>query len=225
MAKSRGVPRGHLRINSFTAFATHQLAPALPEFLRRYPDITIDLSVTDRIIDHVEDPADVTIRSGRIEDTLLSARKIAEIERMICAAPSYLARRGVPRSPADLAKHSCVSIAVPGARRWPFRGRNGIEYFEIAPSATTDNGEVLLQLALDGAGIVRLADLLIGKSIQQGKLVPVLTDVHYVERLPLSALYLAGRHRLPKVRVFIDFLVERFASAPWRSKTMSAIGT
>jgi DNA-binding transcriptional LysR family regulator len=216
VAKSRGVPRGHLRINSFTAFATHQLAPMLPEFLRRYPDITIDLSVTDRIVDPGDEPADVTIRAGRIEDTLLTARKIGEIERMICAAPSYLERRGVPRSPADLAKHSCILIAVPGARRWPFHGRNGIEYFEVAPSVTTDNAEVLLQLALDGAGIVRLADLLVGKSIQQGQLVRLLTDVHYVERLPLSALYLAGRHRLPKVRVFIDFLLERFASGPWR---------
>ena len=92
----------------------------------------------------------MTIRAGRIEDTLLTARKIGEIERMICAAPSYLERRGVPRSPADLAKHSCILIAVPGARHWPFQGRNGIEYFEITPSATTDNGEVLLQLALEG---------------------------------------------------------------------------
>ena len=222
VAKSRGSPRGHLRINTFTAFATHQLAPVLPEFLKRYPDIKVELSVTDRIVDPVEEPADVTIRSGRIDDMPLSARKIAEIERTICAAPSYLAQRGVPRMPADLAKHSCIVIAVPAANRWPFRARDGIEHIEIAPSVTTDNGEVLLQLALDGAGIARLADLLVGEPIRRGKLVPVLTDVHHVERVPLSALYLAGRHRLPKVRVFLDFLVEQFTSAPWRVSAAAA---
>jgi DNA-binding transcriptional LysR family regulator len=216
VAKARSAPRGQLRVNSLTVFATHQLAPALPEFLKRYPDLKIDLAVTDRVVDPVEEPADVMIRSGRLDDMALSARKIADIERSICAAPSYLAQHGVPRTPADLAKHRCIVIAFPEAHRWPFRGRDGVEHAEIAPSVTTDNGEVLLQLALDGVGIVRLSDLLVGESIREGRLVPVLTDVHHVEPIPLSALYLAGRHRLPKVRVFLDFLIERFAGAPWR---------
>ena len=112
VARSRAAPRGHLHVNTSNAFATHQLAPVLPAFLVRYPDITVELSVTDRVVDLVEDYADVTIRAGRIPDTTLSARKIAEVARVICAAPSYLAQYGTPRVPADLAKHVCISLAV-----------------------------------------------------------------------------------------------------------------
>jgi DNA-binding transcriptional LysR family regulator len=216
VARSRGAPRGHLHVNTSIAFAVHQLAPALPEFLMRYPEIKVELSVTDRIIDLVEDHCDVTIRAGRVLDTTLTARKIADFERVTCAAPSYLARHGIPRSPTDLANHVCIVMAIPASRRWPFRTRDGVDYPEIAPRVTTDNGETALRLALEGGGIVRLSTMMLAEPIHRGLLVPLLTDFHHAEPLPLSALYLAGRHRLPKVRVFLDFLVERFAGAPWR---------
>ena len=215
VARSRGSPRGRLHVNTSIAFAVHQLAPALPEFLTRYPDIQVDLSITDRVVDLVEEHADVTIRNGRIVDMALAARKIADFERVICAAPSYLSRHSMPNSPADLAKHVCIAMKTTSIR-WPFRMGDGIEHVEITPRVTTDNGEAALQLALDGGGIVRLSDMMLGKPISRGLLVPLLADIHYSEPLPVSALYLAGRHRLPKVRVFLDFLVERFASAPWR---------
>jgi DNA-binding transcriptional LysR family regulator len=216
VAKSRGAPRGRLRINTSNGFGVHQLAPALPEFLARYPDIEVELSITDRIVDLAADHADVTIRAGRIADVALTARKIAEFERTICAAPSYLARHGVPRTPADLARHVCILAAFQTPSHWRFRTRDGIEDLEITPRLTCDSGDVALRLALEGAGIVRLADVIVGGPIRSGRLVALLTDVHHAEPLPLSALYLAGRHRLPKVRVFLDFLVERFAGAPWR---------
>jgi DNA-binding transcriptional LysR family regulator len=215
VTRSRGSPRGRLHVHTSNAFGVHQLAPALPEFLMRYPDIEVELSITDRIVDLVGERADVAIRGGLIADTLLSARKIGEFERTICAAPSYLARRGVPRTPAELASHVCV-VAAPMPSRWPFRTRTGLDLVEIMPRVTTDNGEAALRLALGGAGIARLADVIIGEPIRSGLLVPLLTDVHHTELLPLSAIYLAGRHRLPKLRVFLDFLVEQFASAPWR---------
>jgi DNA-binding transcriptional LysR family regulator len=103
--------------------------------------------------------------------------------------------------------------------RWTFRARDGVDGVEILPRVTTDNAEVALRLALEGAGIVPLGDVVVGEPINRGLLVPLLTDVHHSEPLPLSALYLAGRHRLPKVRVFLDFLIDRFGSAPWRIKT------
>jgi DNA-binding transcriptional LysR family regulator len=217
VAKFRGSPRGCLHVNAGHAFGVQQLAPALPEFLARYPDLKIELSVADRVIDLVEEQVDVAIRAGRIVDTSLIACKIAEFERTICAAPSYLARHGTPRTPADLANHICI-VAGPTLGRWPFCTHDGIDIVEISPRVTTDNVDAALRLALHGAGIVRLGDLILGDPIQRGVLVPLLTDVHHVEPLPLSALYLAGRHRLPKVRVFLDFLVERFACAPWRTK-------
>jgi DNA-binding transcriptional LysR family regulator len=216
VAKVRGAPRGRLHINTSHGFGVHQLAAALPDFLTRYPDIAIELSLTDRMVDLVADHADITIRAGRVADVTLAARKIAELERTICAAPSYLARHGTPRTPADLAKHTCIVMTFQSPSQWVFDTRDGTENIEIAPRLVTDSGDATLRLALEGAGIVRLADVIVGDPIRRGLLVPVLTDVHHVERLPLTALYLAGRHRLPKVRVFLDFLVERFSHAPWR---------
>ncbi len=216
VARLRAVPRGHLHVSTSTGFAVHQLVPALPEFLSRYPEIQLELTVTDRVVDLVSEHADVTIRTGPLIDTSLTARKIADYERTICASPSYLQRCGSPRVPADLATHSCIAFSVPTARRWPFDTRDGVVDAEIVPNVMTDSSDTVLQLALDGVGIARLGDIMVGEPIRQGRLVPLLTDVHHIQSVPISALYLAGRHRLPKVRVFLDFLVERFASAPWR---------
>ena len=213
--RSRGAPRGRLHVNASIAFAAHQLAPALPEFLTRYPDIQVDLSITDRVVDLVEEHADVTIRNGPIGELALAARKIGEFERVICAAPSYLSQHGIPRTPRDLKNHVCIMMKTT-SNRWPFHQGGNIEHLDILPRVTSDNGEAALRLALDGGGIVRLSDMMVGGPIRRGLLVPLLMDAHHAEPLPVSALYLAGRHRLPKVRVFLDFLVERFRSAPWR---------
>lgn len=215
VAKLRGAPRGHLRVNTSIGFGVHQLAPALPDFLTRYPEIEVELSLTDRIVDLVSEQADMTIRAGRIVDTTLTARKLADFTRTICASPSYLARCGVPSSPADLTKHSCILMAFQTPNRWAFRARGKMEDIEITPRVMTDNSEAALRLALEGAGIVRLSDIMVAEPIRRGLLVPLLADAHYAEPVALSALYLAGRHRLPKVRVFLDFLIERFSSAPW----------
>jgi DNA-binding transcriptional LysR family regulator len=212
--KSRGAPRGRLSINTSNAFGFHQLVPALPDFLQRYSEIEVELSFADRAVDLVTEHADVAIRAGQINELSLRARKFAEFERIICAAPSYLERRGVPRKPADLAKHVCIVAVL--SSPWPFHTREGTEAVKILPRVTSDNGEAALQLALDGVGIVRLADVIVGEAIRRGRLVPLLTDVHKRELLPLSAVYAPGRHRSPKVSVFLDFLVERFGSAPWR---------
>jgi DNA-binding transcriptional LysR family regulator len=216
VARSRTAPGGKLRINTSIAFATYQLAPSLAEFIARYPNITVELSVTDRVVDLVEDHADVTIRGGRIPETTLSALRIADFQRVICASPEYLEQHGTPHVPLDLASHICISLAAADTMRWPFRCSKGIEQVQIIPRLTSDNGDVALQLALSGAGIVRLAELLVGEPIRRGELVPLLTDVHNAEPIALTAIYLAGKYRLPKVRVFLDFLTEKFSLAPWR---------
>jgi DNA-binding transcriptional LysR family regulator len=223
VAKSRSSPRGRLHVNTNTGFGVHQLAPALPEFLMRYPDIEVELSITDRLVDLVAEHADVTIRAGHIGDMALTARKIVDFERTICAAPAYLKQHDVPRTPTDLANHICILIAAQTSNCWPFRTRDRIEDVEIVPRVTSDNADVALGLAIEGGGIVRLSDIIVGEPIRRGLLVPLLTDLHHVEPLPLNALYLAGRHRLPKVRVFLDFLVERFGSAPWRVKAHKTV--
>jgi DNA-binding transcriptional LysR family regulator len=213
--QARGAPRGILRINSGTAFGLHQLAPALADFLARYPEIDVDLSITDRLVDLIEEQADIAVRSGHIPEGPLIQRKIADLQRVICAAPGYLERRGTPKVAADLKNHDCIVVAGPGLSRWPFKTRSGIDVVDVRPRVTTDNAEAALRLAIEGAGIIRLSDVIVGSPLRDRQLVALLTDSHHVEPFPLAAIYPAGRQRLPRVAVFIDFLVERFGKAPW----------
>ena len=217
VARFRERPQGKLRVNVGTAFGTYQLVPALPGFLERYPDIEVEITMTDRVVDLVEDGADVGIRSGHLSDSSLVARRICEMERVICASPAYLQRHGVPRKPGELLRHNCLVIAnTPSLRRWPFNQPDGVRNIEVAGNIAANNADTLLQLALLGAGIIRLADVIVGEAIAQGRLKPVLAHVHHVEPLPLHAVFPQGRHRSPRVAAFVDFLVEQFAGAPWR---------
>jgi DNA-binding transcriptional LysR family regulator len=210
-------PRGRLRVTCVTAFALHQLMPALPEFFAACPEVELELAVTDRVVDLLAQNADVGIRTGSIDDGSLVARRIAEVRRGLYAAPSYLARRGTPRSPDELRTHDCIVLShIPSSHRWPFRDHGRAQAIDIASRIVVDSGEAALRLAVAGGGIARLADLIVAEAVRRGELVPVLADAHVVEPVPLSAVYPHGRHRMPKVRAFLDFLVARFARAPWR---------
>ncbi len=216
VARVRGAPRGKLRINSGTAFGLHQLTLALPDFLARYPEIDIELSITDRLVDLIEEQTDIAVRSGHIPEGPFVQRKLADLQRVICAAPSYLKRRGTPQSADDLKAHDCIVVAGPGLSRWPFKTRAGIDVVAVRPRVITDNAEAALRMAIEGGGIIRLSDVIVGDPLQTGKLVPLLTATHHVEPFPLAAIYPTGRNRLPRVAVFIEFLRERFGHAPWR---------
>jgi DNA-binding transcriptional LysR family regulator len=224
VARVRGAPRGKLRINAGTAFGLHQLAPALADFLARYPEIDIDLSITDRLVDLIEEQSDIAVRSGHIPEGPFVQRKLADLQRVICAAPAYLAARGTPRTASDLKDHDCIVVAGPGLNRWPFKTRSGTEIVEVRPRVTTDDAEAALRLAIEGAGIVRLSDVIVGGPLRDGGLVALLTDVHHVEPFPLAAIYPTGRHRLPRVAVFLEFLHERFGHSPWRLPQIPAPG-
>jgi DNA-binding transcriptional LysR family regulator len=220
VARFRKRPGGLLRVNVGVAFGMHQLAFALPDFLARYPDMKIDLTVTDRIIDLIEEGADLAIRTGTLADSSLVARKICDLQRVICASPRYLKRHGAPRRPEDLLKHNCITISGhPELKHWPFESTGSpraVRTIEVAGNAVVNNAESVLQLGLLGVGIIRLADVIVGDAIRKGKLVALLTASHHVEPLPLQAVYPYGHHRSPKVAAFVDFLLERFADAPWR---------
>lgn len=220
-------PRGRVRMTVGTAFATYALVPALPEFMARYPEISLDLVVTDRTLDLVEAGADLAIRVGPLGDAHLAARRIGDLERVISAAPEYLARYGVPKVPEDLARHNCLTLAgIPGQAEWPFRDPAGVRAVAVKGNITVNNAETLFELALQGLGVIRLSDIIVGPAINTGRLVPVLTDVHQPEPLPLHAVYLPFRHRPPKVGALIDFLVEKFASVPWRfAQPVAVAGT
>lgn len=218
VARFRAQPRGLLRINVGTAFGMHQLAPALPEFLARHPEMQVELTVTDRVVDLIEEGADLGIRLGALADSSLVARKICDLERVVCAAPAYLQRHGAPRRAEDLLRHNCLNITYsPALRRWPFATRDGVRHVEVSGNVSANTAESLLQLALLGVGIIRLSDAIVGQPIRDGRLVALLQEVHHAEPLPLHAVYPQGRHRSPRVAAMIDFLVERFGDAPWRA--------
>jgi DNA-binding transcriptional LysR family regulator len=215
--EGQGQPSGRLRVNTGTAFLVHQLARVLPDFLARFPDIHLDLTVSDHMVDLVAEGADIAIRTGAVGDDRLVARRFAEIRRVICASPAYLERWGTPLEPSDLAGHCCINVASsPSLSLWPFDVGGRSEVVETRGSVSADNVAGILALGLAGAGIVRLANLVVADAVRDGRLVPLLSNRHVADPTPISLVFPPGRQRLPRVRVFIDFIAERFKGSPWQ---------
>jgi DNA-binding transcriptional LysR family regulator len=195
----------------------HQLAPAIPRFQARHPAVAIDITISDERLDMMQEGVDLAIRIGPLEESSLVARRICNLERVICASPDYLARHGTPRTPDELQRHNCLWMtSLPALRRWPFDTDDGIRVVHVDGNVVTNNAETVLQLAVAGVGVTRLSDVVVADAIRAGSLVPILTDWHHVEPVPLFATYPSGRNLSPKVRAMVDFLVEEFGSAPWR---------
>ena len=212
-------PRGLLRLHCGSAFGMHQFTPAIPRFLERYPDIALDLTINDQPPSLAEDSYDLAIRIGALDESSTVARRICNVERVICAAPAYLEKYGTPQTPDDLQRHNCLWItSLPALRRWPFDTDDGIRVVPISGNVVANNAETVLQMAVAGIGITRLTDVIVGDALRRGALVPILTDWHHVEPIPLFATYPSGRHLSPKVRAAVDFLVEQFGGAPWRHR-------
>ncbi|MDZ4255304.1 MAG: LysR family transcriptional regulator [Sulfuritalea sp.] len=217
VAEAGASPRGLLRLSSGSTFGTHQLAPAIPRFLELHPAVEIDITISDQPLGAMQEGMDLAIRIGPLVESSLVARRICNLERVICAAPAYLERHGTPRTPDDLQQHNCLWItSLPALRRWPFDTDDGIRVVHVDGNVATNNAETVLQLVLAGVGITRLSDVVVAESIRKGTLVPILADWHHVEPVPLFATYPSGRNLSPKVRAMVDFLVAEFGSAPWR---------
>ena len=218
VASARLSPRGHLRVHAFPVVAVHHLVPVLPDFLKRYPQITFDFLVTNRIVDILGENVDISLRMGALDDSALVARKIVDLRRIVCASPGYLARHGRPVRPADLAHHSCLTLSRnPGAATWPFRFNGELVQIDVKGTVSADSADMLLGLAIEGAGILRISEHVVAEAIEKGQLEPLLQNVQDPEKYPLWGLLPPGRHQAPKVRAFLDFLIERLGSAPWRA--------
>ena len=215
-----GQPSGRLRMVVGLSFGTYALVPSLPEFLARYPAIDLDLVMGERAVDPSESGADLSIRLGALADSSLIARRICDVERVICAAPAYIASHGMPRDPQALDRHDCLTLAdAPELARWPFTvdGKPLVVDVRGRGRITANNAETLLELAVLGQGIVRLPDVIVGPALRDGRLVALFADTHLAEPVPVHAIYPYTRQRPPKVGAMIDFLVEKFADAPWRT--------
>ncbi len=165
-----------------------QLAPALADFLVRYPHITFDFMVTNRSVDLVGENVDVSLRMGPLEDSGLVSRKIVDLCRIVCASPGYLARHGRPAEPADLVRHACLTLSRnPGSASWPFRIDGKLTRIDVKGPVSADSADMLLQLAIGGAGILRLSEHVVARSIREGLLQPLLQDAQDPETYPLFA--------------------------------------
>ena len=217
VASSRTSPRGLLRVLVPPIVAVDYLAPVLPLFLVRHPRIAFDFIITNRAVDLIGENVDVALRTGDLCDSSLVARKITDLTRIICASPRYLARHGRPRVPFELALHPCLTIShIPDSSLWRFRVNGQIIPVRVKGPVSADSADVLVRLAIAGVGIVCLGEIAVARPIQEGLLEPLLEETHEPQRYPLWAVTTPGRQRAVKVKAFLDFLIERFARAPWR---------
>jgi DNA-binding transcriptional LysR family regulator len=209
-------PRGTLRVNAPLSFGIREIAPLVAEFAERFPALTIDIGLNDRVIDLVEEGWDLAIRIGRLQDSSLVARKLAPIRVLLCAAPAYLQAHGTPHTVADLARHNCLGYSLPNAAsagRWAF-GRNGDVVVAVKGTLRANNGDALRAAALAGLGLVYQPSFLFADDLRRGDLVPVTLDHPTFQYANAYAVYSPDRYVPAKVRVFIDFLAERWAGEP-----------
>jgi DNA-binding transcriptional LysR family regulator len=210
-----GVIRGRLAVNASVPFGTHLVVPALPSFQAQHPGIIVDVSFTDDVVNMLAQKADVAIRVGNLPDSALVARKLGQSRRVVCAAPSYVAKRGAPRTPHQLRDHDCLTFNFRRSRSgWPFREDGRDIDFPISGSIQTNNGETMRQLVLAGLGIARLGLWHVAELIARGDLVVLLEDYNPGEVELIHAIHVGGGHVPRRVRAFIDHMVAYVGSSP-----------
>jgi DNA-binding transcriptional LysR family regulator len=205
-------PSGRLRVSAPSLMGRLLVAPLLPDFLRLHPAVSVDLLLVDRPVHLLEEDIHAALRIGRLPDSQLIARKLAELTMVICAAPSYLQRRGTPATPADLRDHDCLVFSdTPGAGEWRFRGPDGIDStIRLDARLWINSLDALVAAAKDGAGLVRVPSWQVTHDIAAGRLVRVLDGFE----LPASPVHLVmppARLGAPRTRAFVDFLAARWS--------------
>lgn len=210
VAALQGAPRGTLRVSAPVSFGTRHLAPLLPAFLAERPEMRVDLQLGDAFVDLIRDRFDLVVRIREPEDSSLVARKLATIRRVAVAAPAYLRERAAPKTPAALREHAClVYTGSESPELWRF-GRAGVR---VRGRLRSNDGDVLREAALAGAGVAFLPTFLVGEDIARGRLVHLL-PAYVDERLRLHALHARREGMAPKVRAFLDFLDARLCRQP-----------
>ena len=212
MPRCCATPRGLLRVNAPMSFGTLQLGPAIADFMADYPELQIHLVLSDDQVDPTQGGHDVTLRIADLESSSLIARKIVGIDRVLCASPAYLAEHGTPSTPAELRKHSLLTYGfLLTGNQWKLTGADGDHWIQPGWTLCANNAEVLRDAAIAGRGVALLPTFIAGDALRDGALVGFL-DTYKAPPLSLYAIYPPTRHLAVKVRLFIDFLVARFAA-------------
>lgn len=219
VSRSDSAPRGTLRVSCGVSFGKYQISPLMPEFLSRYPGLSVELETSDSLVDLVEEGVDVAVRFGSLSDSSMVARFLAGSRRSIVAAPSYLERHGEPTHPRELGDHNCLAFSHQvHLNEWRFKGEEGEIPVQAQGNFRANNGETVFEMALAGLGIARLARWLVEPEIRAGRLKMILQDYYRDVTVPINAIYPTRRHLSPKVRAYVDFLVEKFTPVPpWES--------
>jgi DNA-binding transcriptional LysR family regulator len=201
-------PRGKLRVATSVAFGSYSLASAVVRFMKKYPDVTLELMLSDRMVDLLEEGIDATIRVGALTDSTMMSRSLSPYTGVVCAAPRYLAERGTPTHPRDLVDHEC--LRYPGwaeGQRWTFFGPEGEIQVDVKCRLTINSAFGILYAALAGAGIVLMRDELLAEHIAAGRL-RVLLPNYKTQSRERHIVWLKNRKMTPKLRAFIDFIAE-----------------
>lgn len=209
-------PSGCLRIAAPASFGRMHLLPALNGFFAQYPNLKIDLKLSDTIIDLVEGGFDIAIRNSALKDSSLIARKLASDTRILCASPDYIAQFGEPESPSELSQHNCITLF--GLDNWLFKTANGQENIKVKGSFRTDNGEAIRDACINGLGITVNSNWSAYQQLSNGELVHVLKDFPLIAHTDIWAVYPSSRLLAPKVRAFIDYFSEYFGDMPYWDK-------
>jgi len=210
VGQSAAAPRGTLKLTCSNGLAQKWVVPAIARFVERYPEVSFDLVVADRLIDLVDEGFDLAIRAGRIGSDQLIVRRLGTMELLVCAAPSYLARRSTPATAADLSRHSTLSYAyasTPGV--WRLSGPHGEEEVRVGGKLHANSGEALIAAAIAGLGVVCEPDFMLAPALADGRLVRLLPQ-YTAARSDIWAAYPSRRHLSQKVRLFVDSMVQAF---------------
>lgn len=216
VSKLQGAPRGKLKVSSSTAFGAMQLPRIVRDLSANYPDLEIELVLEDRHIDLVREGIDVAIRiTGEAPDSGLVYRRLGPNRQVVCASPEYIARRGLPRTPADLASHDCIAHSARSTpRTWHLTGPDGGQIsVPINGRSTINSALAVRQAALEGIGIIELNSYLVGDDIVAGRLVRLLPQ-YQPKELYFYAIYAERRFLAPKIRVFVDAMLARISPEP-----------
>ena len=206
LGQAGDAPRGLLRLSAPTSFGVRHLGGAIASFSTRHPALRVDLGLSDRVVDVIEEGWDVAIRIAKLVDSSLVARRISQTRIVACASPGYLQTAGVPGPLADLAGHRCLAYTYASQGDvWEASGSAGEESIRIAWAVRANNGDLLRAAALDGAGIALLPTFIVGPDLAAGRLVEVLGDYRF-GMLGIHAVYPHRRHLSPKVRALVDHL-------------------
>lgn len=212
-AAAGAAPRGRVRVNANIPLGRHRLLPLVPDFLAAYPDVSLDITLSDRVVDLMQERADVAVRSGPLQASRLMARKLGESRVLVVGAPSYLARHGWPERPQDLARHNRIGFNFARAETgWPFTdpAGGGEIVVPVEGNLQASDGESVRELALAGLGLARLALFHVRDDIEAGRLMPLLEDFNSGPLQEVHAVFLGQGGPLPaRVRAFIDFLAAR----------------